>query len=107
MAGIDDTISGWIREAEKSGAVKNLPGYGQPLNLESDQHIPPKYRMAFRALKNAGFTPPEVQLMQEIATLKQQLIAVTDNRQRALIQTEINAAQQKLDVAMDKFKTRS
>lgn len=107
MAGIDDIIGGWIRDAEKSGAVKDLPGYGQPLNLEDDQHIPPKYRMAFRVLKNAGFAPPEVQLFQEIAALKERLVAEHSDDERAAIQTEINAAQQKLDVALDKFKSRS
>jgi len=107
VAGIDDIIGGWIRDAENSGAVKDLPGYGQPLNLEDDQHIPPKYRMAFRVLKNAGFAPPEVQLFQEIAALKERLVAEKNDHERAIIQAEINAAQQKLDVELDRFKGHS
>jgi len=70
MAGIDDIIGGWVRDAEKSGEVKNLPGYGKTLDLDDDKHVPAKYRMAYRVLKNSGHTPPEIQMIQRIAELK-------------------------------------
>ncbi len=57
MAGVDDIIGGWVKSAEKSGEVKKLPGYGKPLALEDERAVPPKYRMAFRILKNSGYTP--------------------------------------------------
>ena len=55
MAGVDDIIGGWVKEAEKTGEVKRLPGYGKPLDLDEDRHVPAKYRMAYRVLKNAGY----------------------------------------------------
>lgn len=107
MAGIDDIIGGWVRDAEKSGEVEKLPGYGKPLDLESDKHIPPKYRMAYRVLKNAGYAPPEVEMIRRIAELRSLLESQQDEATRTAMQAEIAAAQQKLDVALEKFRSRS
>lgn len=104
MSGIDDIIGGWVRDAEKSGELKRLPGYGKPLELDEDEHIPPKYRMAFRVLKNAGYKPPEVELFQQIAKLKAEIESVTNDRKRESLRAELNEAQLKLNVALDKFK---
>lgn len=104
MAGVDDIIGGWIKEAEKSGELKKLPGYGEPLNLDEDKHVPAKYRMAFRVLKNAGYKPPEVELIQRIADLKAQIENTTNEDDSAALRTELNEAQLKLDVALEKFR---
>ncbi len=104
MAGVDDIIGGWVRKAEKSGEVKKLPGYGKPLDLDDDKHVPPKYRMAFRVLKKAGYTPPEVEMIQRVAALKAALEAEQDETERASLKSELREIQQKLDVALEKFK---
>ncbi len=104
MAGTDDIIGGWIRNAEKSGSIKELPGYGKPLELDDDSHVPRKYRMAYRVLKNAGFTPPEVEMIKEIAELQKQLEKPTDENTRNEIVSKIRESQRKLDIALDKFK---
>lgn len=104
MAGVDEIVGGWVRDAEKSGEVKKLPGYGKPLHLDEDTGVPPKYRMAFRILKNAGYTPPEVEMIQRVAKLKADIEIESDELRRASLQTELSELQQKLDVALDKFK---
>ncbi len=104
MARPDDIIGGWIRNAEKTGEIERLPGYGKPLDLEDDSHIPRKYRMAYRVLKNAGIAPPEVDLINKIAALRRQLETTRDERAREEIVAQIRESQQKLDVALDKFK---
>jgi len=104
MAGIDDIIGGWIREAEKSGEVKRLPGYGKPLNLEDDSDVPTEYRMVFRILKNAGYKPPEVELIQRVAKLKADIEAEPDEGKRDSLEAELSALQQKVGVALEKFK---
>lgn len=106
MAGIDDIIGGWVRSAEKSGEVKKLPGYGKPLDLDEDRHVPPKYRMAYRILKNAGYTPPEVELIQRVAELRAQIDLETNDSARAGLSVELNEVQSKLDIALEKFKQR-
>lgn len=53
-------------EAVARGELDDLPGAGQPLELDDDSLIPAELRVANRILKNAGFTPPEVTLRREI-----------------------------------------
>lgn len=47
-----------------------MPGAGQPLELDDDSLIPEDLRLAYRILKNAGFVPPEVETLNEIAALE-------------------------------------
>lgn len=58
-----------IAEAQEAGEFDNLPGYGKPLNLEDDSHIPPELRMSYKILKNAGYIPPELAERKEIDSL--------------------------------------
>jgi len=100
----DDIIGGWIRDAEASGDIKNLPGYGKPLNLDDDRNIPQEYRLVSRILKNAGITPPEVQFLKEIAELRKQVAKETDTAKQQVLQLQIRKIQLKLDLALDKLK---
>lgn len=50
-----------IAEAAAQGEFDNLPGAGQPLNLEDDPLVPEDQRMANRILRNAGLVPREVE----------------------------------------------
>jgi hypothetical protein len=55
-----------IQEAIEEGKFDNLPGKGQPLNLEEDMSVPAHLRVANRILKNAGVLPDWMQLDAEI-----------------------------------------
>ena len=59
-----------IAEAERQGALKDLPGEGAPLALDDDPLIPEDLRMAYRILKNAGLVPEEVAMLREVAQLE-------------------------------------
>ena len=59
-----------IAEAERAGALKDLPGSGAPLDLDDDPMIPEDLRMAYRILKNAGLVPEEVSVLREIGQLE-------------------------------------
>lgn len=59
-----------IAEAISRGELDNLPGEGQPLELDDDSLVPEDLRLAYRILKNAGFVPPEVETLNEIAALE-------------------------------------
>ena len=59
-----------IEEAISRGELRNLPGEGRPLELDDDALVPEDLRLAYRILKNAGFVPPEVQALSEIAQLE-------------------------------------
>jgi hypothetical protein len=66
-----------IAEALANGAFDDLPGAGQPLELDDDPLIPEELRLAYRILKNAGYVPPEVHTLNEIAALER-LVAAGD-----------------------------
>ncbi len=59
-----------ILDAISRGELDNLPGAGEPLNLDDDALVPAEMRLAFRVLKNAGFIPEEVRLRREISDLQ-------------------------------------
>jgi len=71
-----------ISEAVARGELDNLPGAGQPLNLEEDLLVPEDLRMAYRILKNAGYVPPEVEALREIADLERLLHALDEGETR-------------------------
>lgn len=55
-----------IRDAQDEGAFDNLPGKGQPLNLDFDPRVPPELRAAYRMMKDAQLLPDWIQLHKEI-----------------------------------------
>jgi hypothetical protein len=55
-----------IRDAQEEGAFDNLPGKGQPLNLDFDPRVPPELRAAYRMMKDAQLLPDWIQLDKEI-----------------------------------------
>ncbi len=69
-----------ILEAVQRGDFDDLPGAGQPLELENDSHVPEDLRMAYKILKNAGCVPEEVSLRKEIAKTEELLAGMRDTR---------------------------
>jgi len=59
-----------IAEALARGELANLPGEGRPLELQDDALVPEELRAVYRILKNAGYVPPEVDALTEIAQLE-------------------------------------
>jgi hypothetical protein len=81
-----------IAEAVSRGEFEGLPGAGRPLELDDDTLVPEELRLAYRILKNAGFVPPEVEMLNEIADLER-LVSKDSKaaRKLALLKTRIEA----------------
>ena len=89
---LDFLVEQKIREAQACGEFDDLPGAGQPLDLSDDALIPEELRLAYRILKNAGFVPPEVEALNEIAQLER--IAMGDAtavKKLALLKARVEA----------------
>lgn len=70
----DDHIGRALAESEQSGELKRAPSFGKPLTFgDGYEQTPEPLRMAYKALKDAGYVPPEVELMREIEALRLQL----------------------------------
>jgi len=71
---LDDHIGQSLRDSEASGELKAAPSYGKPLNFgDGYAETPDELKMPFKMLKDAGYAPPEVELMQQIAALQASL----------------------------------
>jgi hypothetical protein len=82
FAAIERLAEERIREAMDRGEFDDLPGCGEPLELENDSHLPEDLRIAYKILKNADCLPPELQLRKEIHTTQQLLAGITDTQQK-------------------------
>ena len=55
-----------MNKAQADGLMDNLPGQGQPLQLDDDALVPDEYRLGNRMLKASGFAPPWIEAQREI-----------------------------------------
>jgi hypothetical protein len=85
-----------IAEAERDGMLKDLPGAGAPLNLDDDRLIPEDLRMAYRILKNAGYVPPEVTALRELAELEE-LLRRAEGEGRSRAERKLELLRQSLE----------
>ena len=78
LAALERVAEKRINEAIQRGEFDNLPGSGEPLNLEDDRQIPDDLRLAYKILRNADCLPPELELKKEIRTAEELLSSLKD-----------------------------
>jgi hypothetical protein len=107
MAGVDDIIKQWVERVERSGELKNSPQFGKPLNFNDGySETPEELRAAYKILKNAGYVPAEVELLKQLAALKDQLNASVDAAQQKLLRIKLAEMQQKVAMMLDRLRGR-
>ena len=79
-----------IKKAYQNGEFDNLPGYGKPLKLEDLSGIPEELRMAYKLLKNAGYTQEESNIRQELMTIEDLIKKCDDPSEKANLQKRLN-----------------
>ena len=94
-----------IIEAQRQGAFDDLPGRGKPLTTEDFSAVPEELRMAYKLLKNAGYLPPELQLQQEIVSLRELLARCRGEEERQLLGRRLNEKQLHLQVLFEKHRS--
>ena len=92
----DSIVEQKIQAAIKEGQFKNLPGYGKPLNLEDDSHVPEELRMSYKILKNAGVVPKEIELNVEIRRMEDLISGMTDVSDKFKAMKKINFLKKKI-----------
>jgi hypothetical protein len=91
-----------IREALAQGEFDNLPNSGQPLNLDEYFSAPAEFRMAFSILKNAKCVPAEVELLNEVARLKDALGQTSDPTLRQELHRTLVTRQMQLAINLER-----
>ncbi len=104
MAGVDDVIGQWIKRAEKSGELTHGKYWGKPFDLNDGfEQTPARLRMVYRILKNAGYVPHEVEMLQTLANTKERLEEQSDPELRQQLKQEIAELEQKISVVIEGF----
>ncbi len=100
----DKIVEALIKAAQERGEFDNLPGRGKPIDLTSYFEMPEDIRVAQSVLKNAGITSPEVQLLKEIAKLRQILTVAIDVKKKNEIQKQIQEKQMEFNLMIERQK---
>lgn len=84
------------------GDFDDLPGKGKPIDLSAYFETPEDVRMAYSVLKNAGMTSREVELLKEIAELRQIHAAMLDEEKKKKLHKEIEKRQIEFSLMMER-----
>jgi hypothetical protein len=95
-----------IREAMARGDFDNLKRKGKPLDLEAYFATPEELRMAHSILKSNDFVPEEVEMLKEIARLKQEIASETDAAKAAEMVAVLHDKNLALTIALEKYKRK-
>src|SRR5207237_7211902 len=91
-----------IEQALQQGEFENLPGKGQPLDLNEYFNTPVTDRLAFSILKNATMIPSEVELLREIELLQAKAKTLREEAQQAQSRKLIQTQRLTLAMAMER-----
>ena len=106
MATLDDHIAHSLRESQRSGELQSAPSWGKPLDLNDGfAQTPEELRMAFKALKDAGFVPPEVEAMKQLAALRELIGSNPDAPNAEALRRRASELQQHLALRLEKLRT--
>jgi hypothetical protein len=95
-----------IEEAIASGEFNDLPGRGQPLNLDEYFALSPTERAGISMLKNAHVLPPEMELLKHIGALETSMQSCVNPIERERLQAELQEKQVALALALERRRRR-
>jgi hypothetical protein len=87
-----------IQEAMERGEFDNLPGRGKPIVQEDLSAVPEELRMAYKILKNAGCVPPEVELTNEVSSLRRLVLEMDEGEEKRKRVRKLNFKLMKLEM---------
>lgn len=99
-------MEGAIQNAINRGEFDNLKGKGKPLDLNEYFDTPEEIRLGYSLLKNAGFVPEEVQLINLINELKVKIRNAKDDKTLKGLQKQMRDAQLNYDLLMERNHKR-
>lgn len=94
-------VENQIREAIAEGKFDNLPGAGERLDLEEYFSAPEDLRMAYSILKNASCAPAEIELLNDIARVKEALENAVDESARQTLRQTLASRQTELAIRLE------
>jgi hypothetical protein len=104
MPTLDEQIAQRIREEELSGQMQLAPSYGKSLQIDDGfMETPEDLRLGYKFLKEAGFVPPEVELMQEAAEIREALQCDPPEDKAAALRAQLVALQLRIAMRLEQI----
>ena len=108
MSDVPRNIDEQIRQAMQRGDFYDLPGKGKPMDLSENPHVDPGWRMAYRMLKENGYSLPWIENRRSIELdFESTLKSLRQNwswRQNANGQRSLMHAEKVWQQALQKFR---
>jgi hypothetical protein len=107
VAGVDEIIRQWVQKVEQTGELRGGSGFGKPLDLaDGFLETPEELRMAHKVLKNAGYVPAEIEMLQQLAQLRELLSGTSDAQQQRELKVKIAKLQQKVTMTLEAMRRK-
>ena len=100
---LDKFVQDQIDKAIAEGEFDNLAGEGKPLDLDWYFQLPEHLRLTYSVLKNSNAVPEEVELLREIAHLKEEVARTESQSDRDRINNEINRKSLSLRLLLERM----
>ena len=98
----DEAIADHLAQAYRMGELQSAESFGKPMKeAEGYFETPDEFRMPFKVLKNAGVTPPEVELFHKRAELRRQIEAASTEAERKSLQQRLSELEQMLALRLE------
>jgi hypothetical protein len=98
--GLDRLVEARIQEAASRGVLSHLPGEGKPLDLDDLAGLSHEERVEALLLRSAG-APEEVDLLREIAALREALAEAPPEPRRSRLAKELRDKSLRLSVLFE------
>ncbi|MBC7795341.1 MAG: DUF1992 domain-containing protein [Pyrinomonadaceae bacterium] len=95
-----------IQKGIEDGAFDNLKGAGKPLDLSDYFNTPEELRLGYSVLKSGNILPPEIEMLKELAHLKEQLANCRDDEKKAQIRKAIMNKELAFNMTMERYKRK-
>lgn len=88
---LDEEIARRLEDAQSAGELERAPSFGKPLVRDDGwDETPEALRMPFKILKDAGVTPPEVELFHQRAALRARIQSEPEGPAREGLRTQLS-----------------
>lgn len=95
-----------LREAIREGEFDELPGRGEPLELEDLSRVREDLRAGYMLLKSAGCLPEEMEVRKELVRLSDLLDACRDDDERGTLEARRSSLLLRYEILMERRRQR-
>jgi len=102
---LDQHIADSLKKDAANGELQSAKSWGKPLDFgDGFSETPEELRTAFKFLKDAGYVPPEVEMLRELEALRAQLQHASGVERQELV-AKITDLQLRVQVRMENIRS--